>query len=295
MPRANRKMGGGREHKMKKWHMIIDVEKCHDCNNCFLSCKDEYTGNDWLGYSMPQPDHGHRWMNIIRKERGQYPIVDVAYLPVPCMHCDNAPCIKATKDGAVYKRADGIVIIDPDKAKGQKNIVDSCPYGTIWWNEENNVPQKCTFCAHLLDEGWKEPRCVQACPTGALSVRYVEDSEMQGIIKAEELETYLPEYKTNPRVYYKNLYRFTKCFIGGSVAVHVEDKDECVEGAAVTLFGASNERINECLTDNYGDFRFDNLEENSGKYTLEIVYPGYEKKSLRVDLKTSLNLGLVFL
>jgi Fe-S-cluster-containing dehydrogenase component len=288
-------MDRGGEPKVKKWYMIIDVEKCHDCNNCFLSCKDEYTDNDWPGYSVPQPNHGHSWMSIIRKERGQYPVVDVAYLPVPCMHCDNAPCIKAAKDGAVYKRADGIVIIDPVKAKGQKNIVDSCPYGTIWWNEENDVPQKCTFCAHLLDEGWKEPRCVQACPTGALSVRYVEDSEMQDIIKAEKLEVYQPEYKTSPRVYYKNLYRFTRCFIGGSVAVHVEGKDECAEGATVTLFGASNEKIDECVTDNYGDFRFYNLEENGGKYTLEIVYPGYEKKTLTVDLKASLNAGVIFL
>lgn len=280
---------------MKKWNLIIDVAKCHDCNNCFLSCKDEYVDNDFPGYSVPQPGHGHKWVNIMRKERGQYPIIDVAYLPVPCMHCDSAPCIKAARDGAVYKRDDGIVIIDPVKAKGQTNIVDSCPYEAIWWNEENNVPQKCTFCAHLLDEGWKEPRCVQACPTGALCVRYVEDSEMQDIIKAERLEAYEPKYKTRPRVYYKNLYRFTKCFIGGSVAVQVEDKNECAEGAKVILVGASNKKIDEFVTDNYGDFKFDDLEENSGKYTLEIVYPGYEKKTLEVDLKTSLNVGTIFL
>jgi len=280
---------------MKKWNLIIDVAKCHDCNNCFLSCKDEYVGNDFPGYSVPQPHHGHRWMNIMRKERGQYPIIDVAYLPVPCMHCDNAPCIKSARDGAVYKRDDGIVIIDPNKAKGQRDIVDSCPYGVIWWNEEYNVPQKCTFCAHLLDEGWKEVRCVQACPTGALCMRYIDDSEMQDIIKAERLEVYEPKYKTGPRVYYKNLYRFTKCFIGGSVAVRVKGKDECAEGAKVTLFGASNEKIDEFVTDNYGDFKFDDLEESSGRYTLEIVYPGYEKQTLEVDLKTSLNVGTIFL
>jgi len=288
-------MDGVGEYKMKKWNLIIDVAKCHDCNNCFLSCKDEYVDNEFPGYSAPQPGHGHKWVNIMRKERGQYPIIDVAYLPVPCMHCDSAPCIKTARDGAVYKRDDGIIIIDPVKAKGQTNIVDSCPYGAIWWNEENNVPQKCTFCAHLLDEGWKEPRCVQACPTGALCVRYVEDSEMQDIIKAERLEAYEPKYKTRPRVYYKNLYRFTKCFIGGSVAVQVEDKNECAEGAKVILVGASNEKIDEFVTDNYGDFKFDDLEENSGKYTLEIVYPGYEKKTLEVDLKTSLNVGTIFL
>ena len=118
---------------------------------------------------------------------------------------------------------------------------------------------------------------------------------MQDIIGAERLEAYEPKYKTRPRVYYKNLYRFTKCFIGGSVAVQVEGKNECAEGAKVTLAGPANEKIDESVTDNYGDFRFDDLEENSGKYTLEVVYQDYEKKTLEVDLKTSLNVGTISL
>jgi len=138
---------------MKKWYLVIDVEKCENCNNCFLSCKDEHVDNDWPGYSAPQPNRGQKWINIHGKERGQYPFIDVAYLPVPCMHCANAPCIKAAKDGAIYKRPDGIIIIDPVKAKGQKKVINACPYGAIWWNEELEAPQKCTFCAHLLDDG----------------------------------------------------------------------------------------------------------------------------------------------
>ena len=66
-------------------------------------------------------------------------MIDVAYLPIPCMHCDRAPCIEAAKGGAVYKRDDGIVIIDPEKAKGQKSILEACPYNAIWWNEEKNI------------------------------------------------------------------------------------------------------------------------------------------------------------
>jgi Fe-S-cluster-containing dehydrogenase component len=280
---------------MKKWNLIVDIEKCEDCNNCFLSCKDEHVDNDFPGYSLSQPKHGHRWINIMRKERGQYPLIDVAYLPVPCMHCDNAPCIKAAKDGAVYKRDDGIVIIDPVKAQGQKHLVDACPYGAIWWNEENTIPQKCTLCAHLLDEGWKEPRCVQACPTGAMRIVRAEDSEMRKIIESEGLEVLNPEYKTRPRVYYKNLYRFTRCFIAGSVAVNVNGKEECAEGARVTLLSAANETIAEYMTDNYGDFKFDNLEENSGTFTLQIAYTGYTSKAIEVDLKESINAGTIVL
>jgi len=279
---------------MKKWNLIIDVEKCEDCNNCFLACKDEFVDNDFPGYSVSQPRHGHRWMNIMRKERGQHPMVDVGYLPIPCMHCDDAPCIKKAKDGAVYRRDDGIVIIDPEKAKGRKDIVDSCPYGTVWWNEEKDVAQKCILCAHLLDNGWKEPRCVQACPTGSMRIIHAEDSEMQKTIESESLEVLHPEYKTRPRVYYKNLYRFLKCFIGGSVAFETDGTTDCAEGARVTLMKGS-ERIDEAVTDNYGDFKFDNLEENSGNYRLEIVCPDYEKKILEVDLKTSLNVGPILL
>ena len=278
---------------MKKWNLVIDVAKCLDCNNCFLSCKDEYDGNDFPPYSLAQTKRGHRWMNIMRKERGQYPLVDVAYLPMPCMHCDDAPCIKKSKSKAIYKRKDGIVLVDPDKAKGQKDIVGTCPYGAIYWNEEKAVPQMCTFCVHLLEDGWKQPRCVLACPSGALSVVHAEDAEMRKIKKSEKLETYLPQLNTKPRVYYKNLYRYTRCFVAGNVVLR--DTDECAEAAEVILNKGAKKALDSVVTNNYGDFKIDNLEEKSGKYSLEISYPGYKKQKLSLDLKKSINLGTIFL
>ena len=178
---------------MKKWNLTIDVALCHDCNNCFLADKDEFVGNDFLPYSSAQPWSGHRWMNIERKERGQYPIVQVAYLPVPCMHCDDAPCIKTSPAGTVYKRADGLVIIDPQEAAGHPEIVDTCPYGAIYWNEEAQVAQKCTGCAHLIDEGWTETRCSQVCPTGAIKLVLADDAELARLAAAEDLEPFKPE------------------------------------------------------------------------------------------------------
>lgn len=277
---------------MEKWNIIIDVAKCEDCNNCFLACKDEFVDNDFPPYSIAQTKHVHRWINIMRRERGQFPMVDVAYLPVPCMHCDNAPCIKKAGNGEVYKQDNGIVIIDPGKAKGNKSIVDSCPYGAIWWNEEQNVAQKCTMCAHLLAEGWKEPRCVQACPTGAMRAIKADDADMKQIADEENLEILHPEYGTQPRVYYQNFYRYLRCFIGGSVSIKNNGVIDCAEGARVTLLKDS-EKIDEAITDNYGDFKFDNLEENSGAYRIEIVLEGHEKKTLNVDLTTSKNVGTI--
>jgi len=127
--------------------MIIDIARCQDCNNCFISCKDEHWENDHMPIAKAQPRHGHRWIDIDRLERGQYPLQDVAYLPHLCMHCEDAPCMKGITDGTIYKRPDGIVIIDPVKAKGEKALAASCPYGAIYWNEESQLAQKCTMCA----------------------------------------------------------------------------------------------------------------------------------------------------
>ena len=280
---------------MKGWYLVIDVEKCEDCKNCFLACKDEFVDNDWPGYSAPLPDHGQSWIVTEGKERGQYPFVDVAYLPSPCMHCDNAPCIKAAGNGACYKRTDGIVIIDPVKTKGHEEMVEVCPYGAIRWNEALQLPQKCTLCAHLLDSGWEQTRCVQSCPTGALTIRRAEPAEIERAVRNEGLEAYRPGLGTHPRVYYKNLHRFTRCFIGGSIAARTNGQEECAAGAHVALFDAAGKQIAEKVTDNYGDFKFDGLEEGSGRYSIRIRLEGFEPKTVGLELGMSTNVGVVSL
>lgn len=274
---------------MKKWHLIIDIARCHDCNDCFLADKDEFVENDFPPYSAGQPWHGQRWMDIKRKERGQYPVVQTAYLPMPCMHCDEAPCL--TDDGAVYKREDGVVIIDPVKAVGRSEIATSCPYNAIYWNEEKQLAQKCTGCAHLLDEGWTETRCSQVCPTDAIKLVMAEDDEMARRVADEGLERYRDSLGTRPRVYYKGLYRWTKVFVAGSVVD--EARDECAEGvtAVVSLDGRE---IGRATTDNYGTFLIDKLEPGR-EYTLTLEGAGYQSLSAPVNLSESVTLGALFL
>src|ERR1019366_5843581 len=120
---------------MNKWNMIIDVAECTNCNSRRLATMGEYIGNEFPGYSAPMPKHGHKWIDILQKERGQIPAIDIPYVRARCNLCDDAPCV-AKDGGAVNKRDDGIVLIDPVKAKGRKDLVDACPYGHIWWNEE---------------------------------------------------------------------------------------------------------------------------------------------------------------
>ncbi len=274
---------------MSKWNLIIDVAECTNCQLCALATMDEYVDNEWPGVAAPMPRHGHHWINILQKERGQAPMIDIAYVPTLCNHCDNAPCMKADTSGAIKKRDDGIVIIDPVKAKGQKKLVDACPYGHIWWNEELKLPQHWPFDAHLIDQGWTKTRGEQSCPTGAMRAIKVEDEEMARLAREQQLEVLKPELGTKPRVYYRNLWRYTTCFIGGTVSAEASGVVDCVEGAKVRLL-KDGTLVAEAATDNYGDFKFDRLAEGSGRYSVEISAQG-RRKTVEAELGASVNLG----
>jgi hypothetical protein len=119
----------------------------------------------------------------------------------------------------------------------------------------------------------------------------VEDEYMTRLAREQELEVLKPELGTRPRVYYRNLWRYSKCFIGGTVAEERQGVVECVEGASVQLVrnGAS---LAVTTTDNFGDFKFDQLDENSGSYSVQI-FCGGRSKVLQVSLGTSVNLGAI--
>lgn len=276
---------------MKKWNLIVDVANCTNCNMCVLAVADEYVGNEFPGYAAEMPKHGHRWINIERKERGQSPMVDVAFVPTMCQHCDDAPCQKVAKNGAVKKRDDGIILIDPVLAKGQKQIVDACPHGAVWWNEEKQIPQAWIFDAHLLDQGWKEPRAAQVCPTAAITAVKVEDAEMQRKVKADELSVLNPEAGTKSRVWYKNLHRYSHAFVGGTVAKEVDGITDCVADAKVKL-SRDGRVVAEATSDAYGDFKIDRIPADSGAYTLEIA-AGATRKTLDVTVGESVYVGTV--
>lgn len=275
---------------MAKWGMVIDITKCNACYSCFIACKDEYWDNDYPPYSAAQPRHGQFWIRIEKKEGGTYPHIRVSYMPIPCMQCDAAPCIKATKNGAVYKRPDGIVIINPEKAVGQRQIVDACPYGAIFWNEEKQLPQKCNFCVQRLEDG-EIPRCVQACPSKAMIFSDLDDpeSEVSKLVGSGKAEVFHPEYNTKPRVYYIGLERVTKNFLAASVVFG--DVDECAEKVKATLVNKQSGEEKTALTDAYGVFEFTGL--SAGRYSLKLEYAGYAEKTMDVDLKADNYLGAV--
>jgi tetrathionate reductase subunit B len=258
---------------------VIDIARCNGCYCCQIACKDEHAGNDWPPYTKPQPETGQFWLKLNEFVRGTVPKVKMHYLPVLCMHCDKAPCMDACPIDAIYKRDDGLVIIDPTKCDGCKNCVDACPYHVIYFNEDLNIAQKCTGCAHLLDNGWKTPRCVDACPTEA--IKFGEEFELKDQIqKAEVLHL---EYKTKSRVYYLNI---PKKFISGTVYDPVAK--EVAIGATCTLTRNGKKWIT--TSDSFGDFWFEGLD--VGTYTLNIEAKGFLTKTVEsISTEKDVNLG----
>jgi Fe-S-cluster-containing dehydrogenase component len=244
-----------------------------------LACKDEHCGNDWSPYAKAQPETGQFWCRVEEHVQGSIPKVKIHYLSKICNHCDKAPCMVASENGAVYRRDDGLVIFDPEKSAGQKQLVSACPYGAVYWNEELSLPQKCTGCAHLLDHGAKLPRCVEVCPTDAMV--FGEEDELADLIAGAEVIK--PETGAGPRVYYRNI---PGLFIGGTV--YDPDKEEIIEGARCRL--KSGENVRRTATDEFGDFWFNDLP--AGVFDLSVEADGYHTRvfaSLKAD--KSLNLG----
>jgi Fe-S-cluster-containing dehydrogenase component len=263
--------------------MLIDINLCNGCHCCQVACKDEHVGNDWTPYAKPQPDIGQFWHKVTDHVQGTVPKVRIRYMHDICQQCGDAPCIQSCKSKAIYKRDDGIVIIDPEKCTGARQCLDACPYGTIYFNSDLNIAQKCTFCAHLLDDGWKEPRCVDSCPTDAL--RFGELTEMQKYLDQGGFEIYKPEEGTKPRVYYKGL--LNKFFVAGEVWDPADD--ECLEHCTVTLVASDGCR-RALQTDEFGDFWFErNL---PGKYKLLIEKQGYLTRTIEdIDATKDVNVG----
>lgn len=260
---------------IKQPGIAVNSARCMACYACFMACKDEHCGWD-TAVSKAQPEMGQFWINIKEWERGDNERrIKTATVPTLCSHCDNPACVAAAKDGAAYKRPDGIVIIDPEKAVGQKQIVDACPTGVVFWNEALQLPQKCTMCAHLLDDpdypGF-EPRCVEACPNQALVFGDLADpnSEISKLIAANRV-TPLAGKASKGSVVHLNI---PSAFLAGTVAYPEELEEVCI-GANVKITCDETGETHEMQTNWAGDYEFEDLPREK-TWTVEITFPGFE-------------------
>ena len=271
-----------------KWALFFDVGKCTGCRNCFVAVKDEYVGNERAGYFAPQPANGQVWLGVEHRENGPAPFTEISYVLKTCQHCDDAPCMKAATGGAVTKRADGVVIIDPQKARGQKHIADACPYGAVSWNADAQLPQTWPFDAHLLDDGWTRTRGEQVCVTGALLSEKLDDAAMEDRRRAGWREL-RPDLGTKPRVLYKGLERVEGIFVAGSVEIARHGVVDCLEGAIVELV-RDGAVVATTTTDAFGDFKVGGLA-RGGEAFLRIAPPGCAHREISVTLDRSLSIG----
>lgn len=234
---------------MKKYAMLIDVDKCTQCYNCVLACKDEHYGSDFPTITEGCRELDQHWIDLGIQERGERDKVTVSCWPELCLHCEEPGCAEGA--GAAYRRGDGIVILDPVKAKGKKELVDLCPEGAISWNDEKGAAQKCTMCAHLLDAGEAEPRCVEACPTSCMKFGDLNDPESE----VSKIAASNPELQEQTGIvrYYGRPTRV----VTGSVYL---SGTEVAEGVNVRLLDGSKV-IAESVTNGFGDFKFERVPE----------------------------------
>jgi len=209
-------------HSEYSWAMVIDQEKCIGCGYCDLACK---ASNDVA------PDIS--WNHIYQADKvGEKDV----YLPVPCQHCENAPCVSVCPVGASYYREDGIVMMDYDLCIGCRYCQAACPYQARsfnWkdfdgdnpevpeWGEPDverrprGVVEKCTFCYQRIDRGLElgltpgidlsaTPACVNACPTGARIFGNMNDPESNVSLALKNNPHYRlrEELGTGTRIYY---------------------------------------------------------------------------------------------
>lgn len=275
---------------LSKWTLVFDADKCNGCNNCTIATRDEYLGNAFPGYAEAMPLHGHRWLDLRMHERGQAPVVDITYYPVMCQHCEDPPCAKV---GVVHKRPDGIVIVDPIANKGVREIIDACPFNAIYWNEEKEIPQHWNFDAHLLDGGWAGPRCVQACPTGAMAAVQLSDAEYDALLRRGEAVPLAPESEAKPRVLYKGIGPLRTEFVSGTLVQKTSSGEyECVAGLSVQVRNGSDV-VGTAVSDSFGDFKIDGVDCSRRPQELTVVVDAPRQMKLEIKIIESIYLGRI--
>jgi anaerobic dimethyl sulfoxide reductase subunit B (iron-sulfur subunit) len=95
-------------------------------------------------------------------------------LSVACHHCQVPVCGASCASDAIWKRPDGVVLIDASRCTRCRKCEADCPYGAIRWDGSASMVYKCDFCVDYLDSGLP-PVCVSACPNRALDFGEYED------------------------------------------------------------------------------------------------------------------------
>jgi Fe-S-cluster-containing hydrogenase component 2 len=140
--------------------LSVVPKKCTNCRMCELACSLAKTGEF-------NPAKSRIRVNAFPEE--------LAYIPLACFQCSDAPCVKICPSGALTEET-GLVRHDPDKCIGCKMCMVACPFGVISFDSSEGVTTKCDNC-----DG--DPQCVKFCAFGALEFK---ESELSDMTKAED-------------------------------------------------------------------------------------------------------------
>ncbi len=157
---------------MTQYAIVTDLNRCVGCHACTVACK---TVND-----VPIGNFLNKVLRVgpnpTDDGSGNYPDIEMYFLPIGCQHCANPACVEVCPTEASHKREDGTVQIDKEKCIGCQFCVMACPYGVRYLNDESRVVEKCTLCEQQTAQG-ALPQCVMQCSGRA---RYFGDLD-QGI------------------------------------------------------------------------------------------------------------------
>lgn len=176
----------------KRFAMVIDLRKCVGCHACSVACKSE--NQVPLGV----------WRSWVKQvERGRFPNTQRHFLPRLCNHCEHPACVEACPTKASYQREDGIILIRQERCIGCKLCIAACPYDARFLHPDKKIANKCTFCAHRVDNG-VVPSCVNTCQGGARVFGDLSDptSEVAKLVAREPVQVLKPQLGTDPRVFY---------------------------------------------------------------------------------------------
>jgi anaerobic dimethyl sulfoxide reductase subunit B (iron-sulfur subunit)/Tat-targeted selenate reductase subunit YnfG len=175
----------------KQLAFMVDTAACNGCGTCAMACKSEHM--------LP----ARVWWRTLKEVRSERPNGQ-AWLTMACNHCEDPACVTVCPVSAYSKRADGVVVQDHDKCIGCRACVGACPYQAVVYDRAEKKASKCGFCAERLDAGL-QPRCVEACPAGALQYGELAALRRQhggGERRAEQVFK-LPAAKTRPALVLK--------------------------------------------------------------------------------------------
>lgn len=180
---------------MTRLTLLVDIQRCIGCWACTVACKQENS----------VPPGVFRNQLFLVGPFGEYPDVKAYFLSRPCMHCEDAACVKACPTGATFQRGDGTVQIDQDKCIVCGYCAWACPYGARQINPVSKRIEGCSMCSQRIDVGL-DPACVHHCMGKALMFGDLNDpnSDISKYLEANKDRVFplLESSGTKPRTIY---------------------------------------------------------------------------------------------